>query len=210
MADRLIPTTQPPIHPAAIAAARSQEARTMAATSVLNSLPEVDTQPLWHRLILPGATVIAGNARTFCFNKQKNNDPDLTNLELAGQMPNTSEYKVTAIELRPNASCTAAALNAFLANHRLVIEVGAKGFEKVNQPAALFPAMAQVAALNGQASIQHGLFKFQGGEELYLQASQTFNVYFVADRDGATLGVGADLLDLNVIFWGQKTSKVAV
>ncbi|HZU53209.1 MAG TPA: hypothetical protein VFF77_04910 [Holophagaceae bacterium] len=208
MADRLIPTI--PMKPAARTAAPIQEARTMAAPSVLSSLPEVDTQPLWHRLILPGATVIAGNARTYCFNKQKNIDPDLTNLELAGQMPNTSEYKVTAIELRPNGACTAAALNAFLGNHRLVIEVGSKGFEKVNQPAVMFPSLVNVAGLNGNASIQHGLFKFQGGEELYLQASQTFNVYFAADRDGATLGAGADLLDMNVIFWGQKSAKVAL
>ncbi|HEU4951531.1 MAG TPA: hypothetical protein VFT46_06250 [Holophagaceae bacterium] len=196
-------------HPGAKTPIR-MEARPMPAPSILNNVPETDTQPLWFRLVLPGATVLAANARTFVFNKQKNTDPDLTNLEVAGQMPNTSEYRVSAIELRPNANCTSPALDAFLANHRLKIEVGAKNFEKVNQPCGLFPSMAQVAGLNGQASIQHGLYRFNPGEELYLQASQTFNVYFEADRDGATLGAAADLLDLLVVFWGQKSAKVAL
>lgn len=178
--------------------------------SILNNLPEADTQPLWYRVIIPGATVIAGNARTYIFNKQKNTDPDLTNLEVAGQMPNTSQFKVAAIEFRPSPLCTAPALNSFLTNHRFKVEVGAKNFEKVNQPCVLFPSMANLGGLNNNATAQHGLYIFKPGEEIDLQPSQTFNVYFEADRDGGTIGAAADLLDLVVIFWGQKLAKVAL
>lgn len=206
MADRLIPTAT-----SANAARLPQEARmATSAPQVLNNVPEADTQPLWFRLIMAGATVIAGNTRTYVFNRAKNTDPDLTNLEVAGQMPNTSEYKVAAIEIRPNASCTQAALNAFLANHRFKVEVGAKNFEKINQPCVMFPSLADVAGLHAEASVQHGLYLLKPGEELYLQASQTFNVYFEADRDGGVLGVVADLLDVIIVFHGQKVSKVAL
>lgn len=177
---------------------------------VLTNVPEKDTQPLFFRAIIPGNTVIAGNTRTYIFNKAKNTDPDLTNLEVAGQMPATSEYKASAIEIRPNANCTAPALAAFLANHRLKVEVGAKNFEKVNQPCVLFPSMANVSSLNDSATNPHGLYKFNLGEELYLQASQTFNIYFEADRDGATIGGVGDLLDVIVILHGQKSAKVAL
>lgn len=204
MADKLIPSGT------AATVAPVQYRAQMAAPQVLNNAPEKDTQPLWFRLIMAGATVIAGNARTFIFNKQKNTDPDLTNLEVAGQMPNTSEYKVSAIEIRPNANCTAAALNAFLANHRMKIEVGAKNFEKLNQPCVMFAPGANVASLGFSESVPHGLYRFNPGEEIYLQASQTFNVYFEADRDGANLGVGTDLLDCIVVLHGQKAGKVAL
>ena len=208
MADKLIPVL--PVTTAAPRVAVPQEAYPMAAPQVLNSMPEKDTQPLWFRLVLPGATVIGANARTYIFNKQKNTDPDLTNLEVAGQMPNTSEYKVTAIEIRPNGSCTSPALLPFLNHHVLKVEVGAKNFEKVNQPAAMFASMSNVGGLNNNATVPLGLYRFNQGEELYLQASQTFNVYFLADRTGATLGAAADLLDCIIVFHGQKAAKVAV
>lgn len=204
MADRLIPTATPG------APAPAFQRMPMAAPQVLTNVPEKDTQPLWFRMIMAGATVIAGNARTFIFNKAKNTDPDLTNLEVAGQMPNTSEYKVSAIEIRPNGNCTAAALNSLLANHRLKIEVGAKNFEKLNQPAVMFAPSANVAGLGFSESVPHGLYRFNPGEEIYFQASQTFNVYFEADRDGATLGVLADLLDVIIVLHGQKVAKVAL
>lgn len=204
MADKLIPAVAP------AGAAPVQYRTPMAVPQVLASAPEKDTQPLWFRVIMAGATAIAGNARTYIFNKQKNTDPDLTNLEVAGQMPNTSEYKVSAIEIRPNANCTAPALNAFLANHRLKIEVGAKNFEKLNQPAVMFAPGANVAGLGFAESVPHGLYRFNPGEEIYLQASQTFNVYFEADRDGGVLGAAADLLDCIVVLHGQKAGKVAL
>ena len=208
MADKIIPVS-PTSAPAPVRVAVPQESY-MAQPQALNTVPEKDTQPLWFRLVLPGATVIGANARTYLFNKQKNTDPDLTNLEVAGQMPNTSEYKVAAIEIRPNGSCTAPALNAFLNHHVLKIEVGAKNFEKVNQPAVMFASLANIAGLNSNASVGQGLYRFNNGEELYLQASQTFNVYFLADRTGATLGAAQDLLDCVVVLHGQKAAKVAL
>jgi hypothetical protein len=209
MADNLIPL--PTTAPAPVRVPPQKVAyMTPNTAQALNAVPETDTQPLWFRLVLPGATVIGANARTYIFNKQKNTDPDLTNLEVAGQMPNTSEYKVAAIEIRPNGSCTSAALNAFLNHHVLKIEVGAKNFEKVNQPAVMFASLANIAGLNNNASVQQGLYRFNNGEELYLQASQTFNVYFLADRAGATLGTTSDLLDCIVVLHGQKAAKVAL
>ena len=207
MADKLIPVSP---SGAPVRASFPPQESYMAQPQALNTVPEKDTQPIWFRLVLAGATVIGANARTYIFNKQKNTDPDLTNREVAGQMPNTSEYKVAAIEIRPNGSCTQAALDAFLNHHVLKVEVGAKNFEKVNQPAVMFSSLANIAGLGANATVGQGLYRFNPGEELYLQASQTFNVYFLADRTGATLGVAADLLDCIVVFHGQKAAKVAL
>lgn len=203
----LTPTAAQPAQPAQ---GTFPKGRYMATPQTLSNVPEKDTQPLWFRVIMAGATVIAGNARIFAFNKAKNTDPDLTNLEVAGQMPASSEYKISAIEIRPNANCTAPALAAFLASARLKVEVGAKNFEKVNQPAVMFPSLSNVASLSHAAGTPQGLFRFNPGEELYFQASQTFNVYFEADRDGMTLGAAQDLLDFVLVFHGQKAAKVAL
>ncbi|HJV39998.1 MAG TPA: hypothetical protein VJ549_00515 [Geothrix sp.] len=182
----------------------------LAQAQTIDSAPERDTQPLWFRTIIAGATVITGNARTYIFNKQKNTDPDLTNLELAGAMPTTSGYKVTGIELRPNANCSAPALAAFLANHRLKIEVGAKNFEKVNQPCVMFPSLSSVASLGNSTAFSGGAYLFNPSEEIKLQPGQTFNVYFEADRDGAIIGGAGDVLDLIVSFRGQKIGTLAL
>lgn len=182
----------------------------MAAPQVMSSVAERDTAPQWFRIIIAGATVIAGNARTYAFNKAKNTDPDLTNLEVAGAMPSTSEFKVSAIELRPNSNCAATALNTFLSNHRLKLEVGSKGFEKVNAPCVMFPSLSDVAGLHNSQTSQIGLFRFNPGEEVYLQASQVFNLYFEADRDGCTVGGAGENLDLIVVLHGQKASKVSL
>ena len=180
-------------------------------TQLKNQFGEVDTQPLWYRLKVAANTAKAGGTATQCFDVKRNQAPHLTNLEEIGAMPNSAEFHVSAIEIVPNANCSAAALKAFLANNRLLMTVGTKNFERVNQPAVIFHSAGTVAdsTLDNAARIGAGLYTFKAGEEVHLDPNQPFDLRFVADDDGWATGAG-EVLDVFVLLRGQKRSKVSV
>ncbi|MDP1832632.1 MAG: hypothetical protein Q8K67_11280 [Geothrix sp.] len=193
---------------AVIVAAPPQEKRPMS----LNQLGEKDTQPLFHRLVLAAGTVVAGRARIHIFNKAKNVNPELTNLEVAGAMPNTSRFTLAGIEIRVNPNTTSAALAMFLKATRMTLSVGAKNYEKLNQPSVMFPGLSAVkgvAGLDFTAVHAKGLYIFNPGEEVILQESQTFDAGFEVDPTGFILGAG-DLLDIVIVYKGQKQAVVAL
>lgn len=194
--------------PAAAVVAIPQEKRPMS----LNQVGEKDTQPLFHRLVLAAATNVAGRSRIRIFDKAQNINPELTNLEVAGAMPNTSRFTCAGVEIRVNPNTTAAALAMFIARTRLTLNVGAKNYEKLNQPTVMFPGIAAVKGVAGvdfTASDAKGIYTFNPGEEVVLQESQTFDAGFEVDPAGFILGAG-DLLDIVVVLKGQKQSVVAL
>ncbi|WP_257303402.1 hypothetical protein [Geothrix campi] len=197
-----------PATAAAPVATSPQEIRTMA----LDNIGEKDTQPLFFRLTQAANAAQAGNSKVPLFNVTRTTNPDKTNLEVANGMPNTSRFIVSGVEIRVNPNTTAAALAMFIAHTRLVLNVGAKGYEKLNQPTILFPGLGGVRNITGldfSTSDVRGLHTFNPGEEVKLQESQTFDMRFEVDATGYTLGA-ADVLDVVVILKGQKQSQVAL
>jgi hypothetical protein len=168
----------------------------------------VDTQPLFYRQrVAVGA--IGPLGKLDFFTMKKNQAPHLTNCEEAGSMPNTAGFKIAGIELIPNANCSADAFHAMVAASRLVIEVGTKGIEKVNQPAVFFGASNKAGAADNTATVKTGIYRLNPGEEISLEPDQPFRVYLQADDIGFTVASG-QVLDFYLKFWGQKRGRVSL
>jgi len=178
----------------------------------LDNIGEKDTQPLFFRLTQAANAAQAGNSKVALFNVTRTTNPDKTNLEVANGMPNTSRFICSGVEIRVNPNTTAAALAMFIAHTRLVLNVGAKGYEKINQPTVMFPGLGGVRNVTGldfSTPDVRGLHTFNPGEEVKLQESQTFDMRFEVDATGYILGAG-DVLDIVVVLKGQKQSQVAL
>jgi hypothetical protein len=167
---------------------------------------DVDTQPLWFRARVPGNQALAGNTSIDLFTQKKNQAPHLTNLEEVGAMPNSAEFFVAAVELVKQPGMVQSAFEKLLATSRLILEVGTKNFERVNQPAALFLA---AGGIGNVATIRQGLYTLKMGEEIHLAADQPFRLRLGLDDHGLTLAAGEDL-DFLCILRGQKRSRVSV
>ena len=177
-------------------------------------LKDLDAQPIWSRLFIdPGVGGIAfsANASIRVFDKDQNTNPDLTNLEVAGGMPATSQFTVAAIEIRPRPTCSPAALAKFLGHTKFRVDVGAKRYERVNQPSTMFPAVITVgvSGLEFTARNENGLYKLGANDQIELSNSQPFNSRFEVDSQGFTL-LDAEILDIDVIFKGVKQAVVTV
>ena len=176
--------------------------------SKLDGFQECDTQPLFYRARVAVGAIGALGKLDF-FTQKKNAAPHLTNCEEAGSMPNTSGFMVAGIELVPNANCTAAAFKAMLASCRLMIEVGTKGIEKINQPAVFFGASNHTGAADNTATIKTGIYRLNPGEEISLEPDQPFRIYLQADDAGFTVANG-EVLDFYIKLWGQKRGRVSL
>lgn len=176
--------------------------------SKLDGFQEVDTQPLFYRQRVPVGSIGALGKLDF-FTMKKNAAPHLTNCEEAGSMPNTAGFKIAGIELVPNANCSANAFHAMVAACRLVIEVGTKGIEKVNQPAAFFGASNHTGAADNTSTVKTGIYRLNPGEEISFEPDQPFRVYLQADDAGFTVASG-EVLDFFIKFWGQKRGRVSL
>lgn len=177
--------------------------------SRLDGFQEVDTQPLFYRLKLAASTNVPALGKIDAFVEKKNLKPHLTNCEEAGSMPNTCGYRIAGIELVPNANCSAAAFRAMLAASRLVIEVGTKGMEKMNQPAVFFGSASRASVIDTSATVREGVYRLNPGEEINLEPDQPFRVYLQMDDAGFTVPAG-ETLDFYVKFWGQKRGRVSL
>lgn len=175
----------------------------------LDGFQEVETQPLWFRMITAGGAVVAPLSRIDFFNVRKNAQPHLTNCEEANSMPNTSGFKIAGIELVPNGVCNAVAFRKLINHCRLVIEVGTKGIEKVNQPAAFFGSSVNTGAVDNTATVKPGIYKLNPGEEITLEPDQPYLVYLAVDSTGFTLAADENL-DFIIRFWGQKRGRVSL
>jgi hypothetical protein len=206
---RLIPAVKPAAPTIApLVVAPIPEKRPMS----LNQLGEKDTQPLFHRFVMAANAAAVGRTRLPIFNTTKNLNPETTNLEVASAMPNTSRFTTAGIEIRVNPNTTPAALAMFIAHTRLAINVGAKNYEKLNQPTVMFAGLGGVKNITGldfAAGTPQGLYTFNPGEEIVFQESQTFDARFEVDPAGFVLGA-ADVLDVVIVLKGQKQAVVAL
>lgn len=171
----------------------------------LKNFTEVDTQPLFWRAKIAAGT-IAGLTRIDAFTAKRNSAPHLTNSEEIQAMPSTSAYSVASVELVPNGNCDPGDFRAMLASCRLVIEVGTKGMEKLNQPCA-FLASSVHTGVDNTASVRAGLYTFNPGEEIAFDPDQPFRVYLQADDAGFKVTTS---LDFFIKLRGQKRSKVSL
>jgi hypothetical protein len=210
---RMTPSAAPAasLPPGANAAVPTLPPQRKKMNQIKSQFGEVDTQPLWFRLKVAENTAVAAGVSLDTFTTKKNQNPHLTNLEEIGAMPNSAEFFVSAVEVVPNTSCNLVALQKFLAHARLVLEIGTKNFERINQPAVLFHSagITPGVGLDNSARIGAGLYTIKAGEEIHLAPDQPFRLRFVADADGIALGAG-EFLDCYVILRGQKRSKVSV
>lgn len=172
--------------------------------SKIDGFNEVETQPLFYRKRL-AAGLLGANTRIDFFTEKKNLAPHITNCEEAGAMPNTAGFRICGIEIVPNATCDATAFKQLLNCSRLLIEVGTKGHERMNQPSVFFGTGIQ-NGVNG-ASVPTGIYKLNDGEEINLEPDQPFRVYLQVDDVGATT---AQPVDFYLRFWGQKRGRVSL
>lgn len=196
----------PAAAPAAAFPIPALQEKPMALVATKNSqYQDVDTQPLWFRARVAGNQTLGARTSLDLFTARKNASPHLTNAEEAGSMPNSAEFFISGLELVKQPTMAQAAFDKLLANGRLVLEVGTKNFEKVNQPAALFAGVDSVVA----TSIKRKLYLLKPGEEIHLAADQPYRVRLEMDDDGMALALGEDL-DFLCLLHGQKRSKVSV
>lgn len=120
-------------------------------------------------------------------------------------MPNTAGFTICGVEIVPNATCDATAFKQLLACSRLLIEVGTKGHERLNQPAVFFGSSIENGINN--ASVSQGIFRLNDKEEINLEPDQPFRVYLQIDDIGATT---AQPVDFYLRFWGQKRGRVSL
>lgn len=180
-----------------------------ASNSKLDGFNEVDTQPLFYRIKQAAGAQFGALSKLDFFVTRKNAAPHITNCEEAGSMPNTSGFKIAAIEIVPNGACTPGAFRAMVNSARLIIEVGTKGIEKINQPAVFFGSTQHGSAVDNTCTLKAGIYQLNKGEEINLEPDQPFRVYLQFDDTGYTVPAN-EVLDFYLKFHGQKRGRVSL